>query len=273
MNNILLFTAENSGSASVSWGILEAGLLISIIVVSILIGIVSIVAFFARASIFYTYNKYNRKVNSSGLTGGEAARKLLDEAGLTEVEVVKANWWQAMIYGNSYSGRKKKIRLRRGIINKKSITSVGLACQKVGLALQDRDGDKKFRIKDRLQFITLFAPLAFLPMVIIGVIIDIFLTNFSGVITTIFLIFGTVYFILAFILTMVTWPVEKKACNKAMEIMEQTNFLNEEERQCIDAVFRSYKLAYLTDFILSILELIKIILQILLKIVQAKSSK
>ena len=259
--NYLLMAPSGAGSND----ILNNGIFLAIIIVSVLIGIVAVVSIVARLIIFFTYFRNNRRKNSIGLTGKEAARKLLDEAQLQEVEVVKANWLVALIFGNSYRGRKKEIRLRRGIINKKSITSVGLACQKVGLALQDKEGDKKFRFKDRMEFITMFAPASFVPIVVVGLLVDIFAFKFTGWVTLIFLLIATIYFLLSFIVLLYTIPVEKKACKKALEIMEQTNFLNEEERGYINGLYKAYILAYICDFILALLYIIKMILKILFK--------
>ena len=60
-------------------------------------------------------------------------------------------------------------------INKPSLTAVAMAAQKVALAEQHRDGDTKMIVRSRLQGLGVFAPILFVPLVLIGFLVDIFL--------------------------------------------------------------------------------------------------
>jgi len=77
-------------------------------------------------------------------TGGELARHLLDEAGLTEVDVEAAD------SGDHYDPIKKAVRLSRGNLEGRSLTAVVTAAHEVGHAIQDRDGYGPLKTRTRL---------------------------------------------------------------------------------------------------------------------------
>ncbi|MDD3213272.1 MAG: zinc metallopeptidase, partial [Eubacteriales bacterium] len=100
-----------------------------LIVTMILLGLLvvaSVIAGIITLALGIKYWRYNRKPVQSGLTGIEAARKLLDESGLENVQVQQAGFLRALIYGNYYSRRAKTVFLRRNIANRNSVTAVGV---------------------------------------------------------------------------------------------------------------------------------------------------
>ena len=132
MNTLLLSAEGNLG--------LEIALIIAIAIVGVLIILVSLVALILRVKIFFSYWVTNREETEAGYTGGEAARSLLDELGYTDVQVKKAGFFSALLYGNHYNPKKKTVYLRASTLNRKNVTSVGLALQKVGVVVQDETG-------------------------------------------------------------------------------------------------------------------------------------
>ena len=197
------------------------GLEIAYIAVGILLGIAIIAAFIAQIVIAIGYWRGNRTNNSLGLSGGEYARKLLDP----------------ILFGNHYSITKRTVYLRMRTINKPSLTAVAMAAQKVALAEQHRDGDTKMIVRSRLQGLGVFAPILFVPLVLIGFLVDIFVLEtllFSLVTAGI----GLLFILFGFIVTLLNIPVEKKAMERAQVILE--NELTGEEMVTVKKIFRSY---------------------------------
>ena len=150
------------------------GLEIAYIAVGILLGIAIIAAFIAQIVIAIGYWRGNRTSNSLGLSGGEYARKLLDQNGMPNVQVKKCGIMRTILFGNHYSITKRTVYLRMRTINKPSLTAVAMAAQKVALAEQHRDGDAKMIVRSRLQGLGVFAPSLFVPLVLIGFLVDLF---------------------------------------------------------------------------------------------------
>ncbi len=255
-------------------------LTIVIIVLGILLGAAMLFAFITRIIIWTTYIKFNRIANSENLTAQEAARKFADMVGLQEIPVKKCSWWRAMMstggalgFGNNYSIYKKTIFLRRNILNKNSITAVGIGTQKVGLALQDKEGSKLYRFTAYTKPFVLFAPVLFIPLVVLGVVIDLVTFQGIGIGTVICSLAGFAYYLLSFLVILFTIKVEKRANATALRLMEENNFLTEEERGYIKKIYNTYILAYIADFIIALLEVIIKLLKAIQKVAKHTNNK
>lgn len=158
--------------------------ILALIVVGGLLVIASIVALAISIFLAVSYIKYNRRQNSAGKTGEQIARTILDRNGLGKIKVSKTG---SILFGNSYSHYFKKVRLRRLTWKKQSVTSLAMAAQKSALAVLDKENDADMRTRVRLTPIIYFGPLAFVPMVIIGALLDLFVLKSSNGICTILL--------------------------------------------------------------------------------------
>ena len=149
-----------------------------LVILGVISGIVSII-------LAIKYYRFNRKQNSRFLTGEQAARRILDSHGCQDIRVSCVG---SILFGNSYSHWFKKVRLRRLTYRKTSITSLAMAAQKSSLAILDREGDKQMRTRVYLNPIIIFGPIAFIPLIVIGVLLDYLLFNSTGKITIVFAI-------------------------------------------------------------------------------------
>ena len=105
---------------------------IAYIAVGVLLGIAIIAAFIAQIVIVIGYWRGNRTNNSLGLSGGEYARKLLDQNGMPDVQVKKCGIIRTILFGNHYSITKRTVYLRMRTINKPSLTAVYSESDKAG---------------------------------------------------------------------------------------------------------------------------------------------
>ena len=109
----------------------------------------------------------------------------------------------------------------------------------------------------------MFAPSLFVPLVLIGFLVDIFVLEtllFSLVTAGI----GLLFILFGFIVTLLNIPVEKKAMERAQVILE--NELTGEEMVTVKKIFRSYLVEYVLQFVIAILRIIQLILKILISI-------
>lgn len=247
-------------STAIQWAIFIVGCLIA--VVAVIAGIISI-------WLFIKYIKFNRKENSANLSGGEAARKILDQNCLQHINV---STFGSLLFGNSYSHYFKKVRLRRLTADKKSITSLAMGAEKSALAILDKEGDKDMKARVLLTPLMYFGPIAFIPIVAVGVAIDIFLMNFTGVASIIAAILGLGVYAISFVLSIKTLKTEIKAQNRACQILKQEKMATEEEIGMMQELFKVYNIQYINDIILEFLQLIMRALQLIAKAQQAFSS-
>lgn len=240
------------------------GLTVVYIGVSVLLGIAVLAALISQIYVAIGYWKGNRTENAAGLSGAQIARKLLDENGMPDVEVKKCTFLRMLLFGNHYSIMKKTVYLRKYTIDKTSVTSVALAAQKVALAKQHRDGDKKMIVRSRLQGLGVFAPILFIPLVIVGVIVDLLVTH-TFILTICAIALGFLFIIFGFVVTLLNIPVEKKAIACAEEWLQNETFLTREEFFTVKKIYRSYMVQYIMQFIVALLRMIQLILQALMK--------
>lgn len=241
----------------------------AIFIVMCLIVLVALVSVTISIWLAIKYVRYNRKMNSRGISGADAARQILDKNGLERIKVSVVG---SLLFGNSYSHYFKKVRIRRLTNKKPSITSLAIGAQKASLAILDKEGDKDMKTRIILTPLMFFGPLAFIPLVIIGVIIDIIFFNFSGIVTMIFVGLGLLIYVISFVLSIMVLKTEVKAQKRACEILKQDDMATEEEIGMMQELFKLYNIQYVNDIILEFLQMLLKILQFAAKIQGSSSS-
>ena len=241
----------------------------AIFIVGCLIVIVALVATVVSIWLAIKYVIYNRTLNKAGINGEQTARKILDNNDLNHIKVSVVG---SLMFGNSYSHFFKKVRLRRWTVKKNSISSLAMGAQKASLAILDKEGDKDMKTRIILTPFIYFGPIMFLPILIIGVVLDIILFNFSGVVSIISASLGLLFYVASFVMSLMVLKTEVKAQNKALEILKKDDLATEEERDMMKSLFKLYNIQYVNDLILEFLELLLRILMIFAKIQNSSSS-
>ena len=233
---------------------------IALMIVGALIAIVGFYATLVSLWLMIKYIKFNRMENSAGLSGKEVARKILDDNGLNNIKVKVTG---SLLFGNSYSHYFKKVRLRRFTRNEKSLTSLGIGAQKASLAILDKEGDPEMKKRIRLYPLVTFGPFMFVPLLLIGALLDYFVFNQTGYIVLAMGGLGVLFYVYALVLSVLTLKTEKKAQEKAYKILKKDKLITDEELELLKDLFHLYNVQYINDIILSSLELIRVAIQIL----------
>ena len=111
----------------------------------------------------------------------------------------------------------------------------------------------------------------FVPLVIIGLLLDIFIFGFSGVATIVASVCGLLIYVIAFVLSVKVLKTEIKAQQRSLELLRERNMATEEELEMMKELFKLYNIQYINDMIIALLELILKILNIIAKM-QANSN-
>lgn len=258
MDNFVNWVRDLSG------GIFDGVLAPVIIAMSIVAGLLIIASIFAFCISVYLairYVIYNKKKNSSGKTGEQIARDILDKNGLGNIKVSATG---SILFGNSYSHYFKKVRLRRLTWKKSSVSSLAMAAQKSALAVLDKEGDKDMKARVKMTPLIYFGPVAFVPLVIIGALLDILVfTNANGICTFILTCVALAIYVLSFAMSILVLKTEKKAQKRAYEIMKAEGLATAEELEDCKKLFRLYNIEYINDMVIALLELIYRVLQII----------
>ena len=222
-------------------------------VVAVLIAIVALVGICISIWLAIKYITYNRRKNSANLTGQDAARKILDA---NDLQHIKVSTFGSVLFGNSYSHYFKKVRIRRLTTKKTSITSLAIGAEKASLAVLDKEKDPDMMTRVRLTPLIYFGPIAFIPILAIGVLIDLIVFQFSGLVTIIAAALGLVFYTISFVLSIKVLKTEVKAQKKALEIMEQQGMATGEELEMMKELYKIYNIQYVNDIIMEFLQMV-----------------
>ena len=246
----------------------DVGLQWAIFIVACLIIVVALVSVVISIWLAIKYVVYNRRMNSKGITGADAARQILDKNGLQKIRV---SVFGSLLFGNSYSHYFKKVRIRRLTNKKPSITSLAIGAQKASLAILDKEGDKDMKTRIVLTPLMYFGPFAFIPLLIVGILIDVIVFGFNGWCTMIFAGLGLLFYVISFVLSVMVLKTEVKAQKKAVQILKDDDMATEEEIDMMKELFKLYNIQYVNDLIMEFLQMLLKILQFVAKI-QGNSS-
>lgn len=267
---ISTFVAIVRETANGSLDGVSEGIILAMGVVMCLIIIMSIVSLCVSIYLAISYVKYNKKPNSCGKTGERIARIMLDKHGLQGIQVTKTG---SILFGNSYSHDFKKVRLRSLTWQKASVTSLAMAAQKSSLAILDKENDSDMKTRVRLTPLIYLGPVAFIPLIIIGALLDILvLKSSNGSCIIALTIVGLVFYLLSFVMSLMVLKTEKKAQARALRAMKEDGLANDDEIIMSQKLFKLYNIEYVNDMIVALLELIYRALQLVAYVQNSSSS-
>ena len=215
----------------------------------ILVIIGLIICLLAQAKMKSTFGKYSRVRNHSGMTGREAAERILRSAGIHDVQVEH-------VPGNltdHYDPRSKVLRLSDATYNSSSVAALGVAAHECGHAIQHDTGYVPLQIRGALVPVENFGSAIAWPLIIIGLL-------FSSRSSMVFLNLGILAFSLAVLFQIVTLPVEFNASSRAIHILGGSGILYEDEVNATKKVLFAAALTYVAGAVSAALQLLRIIL-------------
>lgn len=213
----------------------------------VLVGV--IISLLASAKVKSTFAKYSKVRNMRGITGAEAAEHVLHSAGIYDVRIEHV----AGNLSDHYDPRSKVLRLSDSVYGQASVAAVGVATHECGHAIQHARGYAPLQLRSVLVPIANFGSAIAWPLILIGLL---FTTESS----ILFIYLGIFAFSLAVLFQLITLPVEFNASKRAVQMIEQTRMLDENEIKGTKKVLSAAALTYVASAAASILQLLRIIL-------------
>ncbi len=213
----------------------------------ILVLIGAALSLWASARVNSTYKKYARVLSRSGLTGAEAARRILQTAGIHDVQVEH-------IGGNltdHYDPRRKVLRLSDSVYGSPSVAAIGVAAHECGHAIQDANGYAPLRFRGAFVPVASLGTKAALPILLLGLVLGSSYTLIQV---------GLLCFACGTLFQLVTLPVEFNASARAVDILGNTHMLSQEELSHTRKVLSAAAMTYVAAAAASILSLLRLIL-------------
>ena len=198
----------------------------------------AVICMIASARVKSTYNKYSQYRSASGMTGAQAAQRILNSAGIYDVTIQHVS-------GNltdHYNPSAKTLNLSDSVYNSTSVAAVGVAAHECGHAMR-----------------TAIVPAANLgstlawPLILIGL----FFTRNTG---AVLINLGIICFSFAVIFQLVTLPVEFNASARALRILGEQGILSDSELPYTKKVLKAAALTYVASAAAAILQLLRLVL-------------
>ena len=207
-----------------------------------------ILSLYAQIKVSSTFAKYSKIKNSNGLTGSEAAYKVLAQNGVTNVAVEHISG----SLNDHFDPQTNIIRLSDSVYSSNSVAAVGVAAHEAGHAVQYANNYAPMKFRRVLVPITNIGSTLSIPLIFIGLLLPIqydFIVNI-----------GIALFSFAVLFQLVTLPVEFDACRRAITTLEQSGTLYDEELIGAKKVLSAAAMTYLAATFSAVMSLFRLIL-------------
>lgn len=191
------------------------------------------------------YGKYSRVGLYSGLTGAEAAREILDRAGLHDVPVREVGGHLT----DHYDPTKRALCLSSDNFHGRSIAAVGVAAHEAGHALQHQVAYAPLNLRMALVPVTQLASYAWIGVILLGLLLG--GAMFAKLIWVAIGIFSVMMFF-----QLITLPVEFDASKRAKEQLLSMGIVRGNESEGVSKVLNAAALTYVAALVSSVMTLL-----------------
>lgn len=204
------------------------------------------VSMWAQFRVKGTFNRWSNVPTRTGRSGGEVARRILDQNGLAHVpiEVVRGT------LSDHYDPVQRVVCLSETVYYGRSIASISVAAHEIGHAIQHKQGYAALAMRQRLFPVANIAS-GVAPFLFLGGMF-LHLTSLIGV--------GILFFSAAVAFQLITLPVEFNASSRARSMMIAEGLLYNEEERGVKKVLNAAALTYVAAALISLLELLKFVM-------------
>lgn len=228
--------------------------------IDIIIGIASILFFpaiiwmlFAGMKVKRIFKKYDKVSSSTMMSGSQMARKVLDSAGLSEVDVVLTRGKLT----DHFDPRDNTVYLSDSTYYSTSVAALGIAAHEVGHAIQHNEEYAPLKLRTAVAPMIMFTSRFAFPLIFIGMILELLMqvTNYG----TLIIMVGIAFYGTYTLFTLITLPVEYNASSKARKILVQSGTLSIAETKMASEVLSAAAKTYLAAFVVSLLQFLRLL--------------
>ncbi|MDF2485928.1 MAG: putative rane protein [Herbinix sp.] len=214
-------------------------------IILVLIGVV--ISLLASARVKTTFAKYSGVRSMSGITGAQAAERLLQASGIMDVHIEQVSGHLS----DHYDPRSKVLRLSDSVYHSNSLAAIGVAAHECGHAIQHENSYLPLKIRGALVPVAKFGSMAAWPLILIGL----FIGGLGSLIDI-----GIILFSMAVLFQIVTLPVEFNASKRAIARLSETGILYGDELRQSKKVLDAAALTYVAAAAATILQLLRLII-------------
>ncbi|MEG2053503.1 MAG: zinc metallopeptidase [Oscillospiraceae bacterium] len=205
-----------------------------------------LIALWAQIKVKSTFARYNNVRLTSGMTGEQAARFILDANGLHNVQIRQISGELT----DNFDPRTNVISLSTSVYSQSTPAAVGVAAHETGHAVQYAVGYAPIKIRSAILPITNIGSTLSWPMIFLGLIF-----SYGPLVTA-----GIILFSFVTLFQLATLPVEFNASRRAELALENSGMITTNEAQGVHSVLSAAALTYVAALIVSIANLLRLVL-------------
>ncbi|MBQ8359735.1 MAG: zinc metallopeptidase [Oscillospiraceae bacterium] len=205
----------------------------------------------ASSSVNSTFRKYSKQFSSRRITGRDAAMRVLQANGVTNVQIERVS-------GNltdHFDPKTNVIRLSDAVYNSTSTAAIGVACHEAGHAVQYAKGYAPIRLRAAIIPVTNIGSRLAMPLILLGVLFGV-----GGSYSYTLVYLGIACFSLSLVFQLVTLPVEFNASRRAMVAIEERGLLTEEEQKGARKTLTAAAMTYVAAVAVAAAQLLRLVL-------------
>ena len=216
----------------------------------LLVLVCAVFALWASANVSSTFKKYAAQRSVRGITGAQAAQRVLSANGVTGVRIEQVG-------GNltdHYDPRTNVIRLSDSVYSSTSTAAIGVACHEAGHAVQYAVGYGPIKLRAAIIPVTNFGTKIAWPLMLAGLLLSSMSYAFYNLVYV-----GIACFALSLVFQLVTLPVEFNASRRALVAIEEGNILTDEELVGARKTLRAAAMTYVAAVATSLAQLLRLL--------------
>jgi uncharacterized protein len=206
----------------------------------------ALLGMYAQMKLMSTYGRFSQVGNAAGITGAQAAREILDSAGLSSMPIAETPGHLT----DHYDPMKKALFLSSENYRGASLAAVGVAAHEAGHALQHQAAYAMLHARMAIVPITQFASGAVPIIVMLGFVMQ----------RPIFLNIAIVLFTVIALFQFITLPVEFDASRRAKEQLYRLGLIQEHERKGVSKVLSAAAMTYVAALVTALLQLLQFVM-------------
>ena len=209
-----------------------------------------VLSLWASAHVNSTFRRYSKQHSLRGLTGAEAASRVLAANGVrgVRIEHISGN------LNDHYDPGTNVIRLSDNVYGSPSTAAIGVACHEAGHAVQYAQGYAPIKLRAAIIPVTNFGSRLAMPLTLLGLLL-----SSLGRMSNFFIYLGIACFGLSLVFQLVTLPVEFNASRRALAAIEQTGMLTEEEQAGARKTLNAAALTYVAATAAALAQLLRLL--------------
>lgn len=210
-----------------------------------------ILSLLASAKVNSSFKKYSQSYSRRGLTAAEAARKVLQDNGVLDVNVERVRGHLT----DHFDPKANVIRLSENVYDSTSVASIGVACHEAGHAVQHAVGYLPVKVRTAIVPITNIGSKLSIPLVLLGILLSSFGEQYS-----IIAYIGVALFALCVVFQLVTLPTEFNASRRALRAINDGGILDSDEAVGAKKVLTAAAMTYVAALAVTVMQFLRLLL-------------